>query len=163
MLQTNIYLKFTKWPYFFNYKLFSVKFAIFDTMNLVSHPSTPCQVLSQFDANLSGDIPCCLITSSGEPPLWCGTECPGTAADSSSDQQSQAHNWTTTLAGLKLNEEKMRAGSLDNVGITLHNLLDEIQKYSVIHAVWITEQVGKIAIFLIYNQVIIINLTWFPT
>jgi len=92
------------------------------------------QVLSQFDANLSGDIPCCIITSSGEAPLWCGTESPGPA-------DSQETTWSTSLAGLKFDEEKLKAGSLDNVGITLHNLLDEIPKYNVIHAVWITEQI----------------------
>ena len=91
-------------------------------------------MLSQFDANLSGDIPCCIITSSGEAPLWCGTESPGPA-------DSQETTWSTSLAGLKFDEEKLKAGSLDNVGITLHNLLDEIPKYNVIHAVWITEQV----------------------
>lgn len=93
------------------------------------------QVLSQFDANLSGDIPCCVITSTGDAPLWCGTESPGPASN------SNPANWSTSLAGLKFDEEKLRAGSLDNVGVTLHNLLDEIQKYSVTHAVWITDQV----------------------
>ena len=66
--------------------------------------------------------------------MWCGTESPGTA-------DSQQTTWSTSLAGLKFEEEKLKAGSLDNVGITLHNLLDEIPKYNVTHAVWITEQV----------------------
>lgn len=81
-------------------------------------------------------MPCCVITSSGEPPLWCGVETPGPADSHNSSA------WSTSLAGLKFDEEKLKAGTLDNVGVTLHNLLDEIPKYNVTHAVWITEQVS---------------------
>jgi len=66
--------------------------------------------------------------------VWCGAECPGTAADTPS-------NWSTSLAGVRVDEAKLKAGSLDDVGRLLHCLLDEIPSYSVTHAVWLTEQV----------------------
>ena len=93
------------------------------------------QILTQFDTHLSASIPCCILTSSGkflisslcrnalsgvtcyqfyitlsntyilgEAPVWCGAECPGTAADT-------PVNWSTSLAGVRVDEAKLKAGN----------------------------------------------------
>ena len=56
--------------------------------------------------------------------MWCGAECPGTAADT-------PVNWSTSLAGVRVDEAKLKAGNTKYTMYTMYTMFTMYTMYTL--------------------------------